>query len=90
MLIVIIFCIWSIFIEVNTFVDNFISGDNEKSTLPIATKSKNLKKLKSKHGNKYSFVLMEKNNKKVIITKGLGNSIILVRFNCVSEIVVRI
>jgi hypothetical protein len=42
----------------------------------------------SEFGNKYAFGLIEKNHKKMIVTKGIGNSILPVRFNCKPEIVV--
>ncbi len=42
----------------------------------------------SAFGNKYSQGLIEKNGKKMIVTKGIGNSILPIRFNCVPEIVV--
>ena len=42
----------------------------------------------SDYGNKYSYGLIEEKGKKMIVTKGIGNSILNVRFNCVPEIVV--
>ena len=42
----------------------------------------------SKYGNKYSQGFIEENNKKMIVTKGVGNSILNIRFNCTPEIVV--
>lgn len=42
----------------------------------------------SDYGDKYSQGLIEENNKKMIVTKGIGNSILPIRFNCVPEIVV--
>ncbi len=42
----------------------------------------------SKYGDRYSQGLIEKNGKKMIVTRGIGNSILNVRFNCVPEIVV--
>ena len=42
----------------------------------------------SKYGDKYSYGLIEEDNKKMIVTKGIGNSILNIRFNCVPEIVV--
>ncbi len=42
----------------------------------------------SDYGNKYSLGLVEEKDKKMIVTKGIGNSILNVRFNCVPEIVV--
>ena len=42
----------------------------------------------SKFGNKYSQGLVEEEGKKMIVTKGIGNSIIPIRFNCIPEIVV--
>lgn len=42
----------------------------------------------SKYRDKYSLGLIEENNKKMIVTKGIGNSILPVRFNCAPEIVV--
>ena len=40
----------------------------------------------SDYGNKYSLGLIEEKGKKMIVTKGIGNSILNVRFNCVPEI----
>lgn len=42
----------------------------------------------SSYGNKYSQGLIEENGKKMLVTKGIGNSILPVRFNCTPEIVV--
>ena len=42
----------------------------------------------SEYGDKYSLGLIEEKGKKMIVTKGIGNSILNVRFNCVPEIVV--
>lgn len=42
----------------------------------------------TRYGNKYSLGLIEKNGKKMIVTKGIGNSILPIRFNCPPEIVV--
>ena len=42
----------------------------------------------SDYGNKYSLGLIEEKGKKMIVTKGIGNSILNARFNCVPEIVV--
>lgn len=42
----------------------------------------------SNYGDKYSQGLIEENGKKMIVTKGIGNSILNVRFNCIPEIVV--
>lgn len=42
----------------------------------------------SDYGDKYSLGLIEEKGKKMIVTKGIGNSILNVRFNCVPEIVV--
>lgn len=42
----------------------------------------------SKYGNKYSTGLIEENNKKMIVTNGIGTSILPIRFNCPPEIVV--
>ena len=42
----------------------------------------------SDYGDKYSLGLIEEEGKKMIVTKGIGNSILNVRFNCVPEIVV--
>lgn len=42
----------------------------------------------SKYGNKYSQGLVIEEGKKMFVTKGIGNSILPVRFNCVPEIVV--
>lgn len=42
----------------------------------------------SDYGNKYSSDLIEEKGKKMIVTKGIGNSILNVRFNCIPEIVV--
>ena len=40
------------------------------------------------YGDRYSQGLIIENNKKMIVTKGIGNSILPIRFNCVPEIVV--
>ena len=37
---------------------------------------------------KYICFMIEENGKKMIVTRGIGNSILNVRFNCVPEIVV--
>lgn len=42
----------------------------------------------SNYGNKYSQGLVVEKNKKMFITKGIGNSILPIRFNCVPEIAV--
>lgn len=42
----------------------------------------------SKYGNKYSQGLIVENDKKMIVTKGIGTSILPLRFNCKPEIVV--
>jgi len=42
----------------------------------------------SKYGNKYAQGLIKENNKKMIVTRGIGNSILNIRFNCIPEIVV--
>ncbi len=42
----------------------------------------------SRYGDRYSKGLIVENNKKLIATKGLGTSILPLRFNCVPEIVV--
>ncbi len=42
----------------------------------------------SKYGDKYSYGLIEEDNKKMIVTSGIGTSILNVRFNCKPEIVV--
>lgn len=42
----------------------------------------------SKYGNKYSQGLIEENERKMIVTRGIGTSILPVRFNCPPEIVV--
>lgn len=42
----------------------------------------------SKYGNKYSQGLIEENGRKMIVTKGIGTSILPLRFNCVPEILV--
>nr|QGT49702.1 metallophosphoesterase [uncultured Candidatus Melainabacteria bacterium] len=42
----------------------------------------------SEYGNKYSYGYINENNKKMIITKGLGTSILPIRFNCLPEVVV--
>jgi len=42
----------------------------------------------SKYGNRYSQGLIEEKGKRMIVTRGIGNSILNIRFNCVPEIVV--
>ena len=42
----------------------------------------------SEYRDKYSLGLIEENGKKMIVTKGIGNSILPIRFNCTPEIVV--
>lgn len=42
----------------------------------------------SYYGDLYSQGLIIENNKKMIVTKGIGNSILSIRFNCIPEIVV--
>lgn len=42
----------------------------------------------SKYGKKYASGLVIENHRKMIISKGLGNSILPIRFNCLPEIVV--
>lgn len=42
----------------------------------------------SSYGKKYAKGLVNENDKKIFITKGIGTSILPVRFNCVPEIVV--
>ena len=42
----------------------------------------------SKYGNRYSMGLIEETGRKIIVTKGIGTSILPVRFNCPPEIVV--
>ncbi len=42
----------------------------------------------SKYGNKYSYGLIEEDDKKMIVTSGIGTSILNIRFNCRPEIVV--
>lgn len=42
----------------------------------------------SKYGNKYANGYLEEDNKKIYTSKGLGNSIVPMRFNCFPEIVV--
>lgn len=42
----------------------------------------------SKFGDKYSRGLIEENGKKLITTKGIGTSILPLRFNCIPEIIV--
>ena len=41
----------------------------------------------SDFGNKYSYGLINENDKKMIVTKGVGTSILPIRFNCFPEIV---
>lgn len=42
----------------------------------------------SQYGTRYAYGLKEKNGRKIFITRGLGTSILPVRFNCMPEIVV--
>ncbi|MBQ8636015.1 metallophosphoesterase [bacterium] len=42
----------------------------------------------SKYGDKYSQGLIKENNKIMVVTKGLGVSVLPIRFNCLPEIVV--
>lgn len=42
----------------------------------------------SKYGNRYSKGLIEEDNKKMIVSKGLGNSLLPIRFNCRPDILV--
>ncbi|MBQ9244818.1 metallophosphoesterase [bacterium] len=42
----------------------------------------------SKYKNKYALGLIEEDNKKMLVTKGIGTSVLNVRFNCKPEIVV--
>ena len=42
----------------------------------------------SEYGNRYAFGKIKSNGKVMIVTKGLGTSILRVRFNCLPEIVV--
>lgn len=42
----------------------------------------------SDYGNEFSYGLIEKNGKKMIVTKGIGTSILPIRFCCLPEIVV--
>ena len=42
----------------------------------------------SEYGNKYSQGLIIENERKMIVTKGIGTSILPIRFNCLPEIVV--
>jgi len=42
----------------------------------------------SDYGDMYSQGLIKEKGKQMIVTKGIGNSILNVRFNCVPEIVV--
>ena len=42
----------------------------------------------SQYGNRYSMGYIEENGKKMIVTKGIGTSMLNIRFNCIPEIVV--
>ena len=42
----------------------------------------------SKYKNKYGYGLINEGDKKMIVTNGIGNSVLDVRFNCIPEIVV--
>ena len=42
----------------------------------------------STYKNKYVYGLIKENGKKMIVTRGIGNSILNIRINCVPEIVV--
>jgi len=42
----------------------------------------------SDYGKKYSSGLIEENNKKMIVSKGIGTSILPIRFNCKPEIII--
>ena len=42
----------------------------------------------SAYGNRYASGLVVENNRTIFITKGIGTSILPVRFNCLPEIVV--
>ena len=42
----------------------------------------------SKFGNRYSMGYIEENNKKMFVSKGIGTSMLTVRFNCIPEIAV--
>ena len=42
----------------------------------------------SEYGEKYAKGLIKENNKTMIVTKGIGTSILPLRFNCPPEIVV--
>ena len=42
----------------------------------------------SKYGAKYAYGYIAENNKQMIVTKGIGTSILPIRFNCMPEIVI--
>ena len=42
----------------------------------------------SKFGNRYSMGYVEENNKKIFVSKGIGTSMLNIRFNCIPEIAV--